>query len=244
MRALALAGALALWGCATAQVAVPPTDVAALQRSLNGQARFLRTSMHLTPFFGDDTRKLLTPLDPSLVRLLNDTSGKPIDPGPVEATFPAGTQARIVRVEFPTGWVMAERVLYTPRTLVWVYVELSGRSKNAAPAVLVLRPGLNSRADFEAELERQLSRDDQAARLESFSDTVQEAVKTKRAVSDMSAEALEMAWGFPESKRIELVESARRETWSWGDGARTAVLVDGRLREFSGASGASSSSSP
>ena len=60
----------------------------------------------------------------------------------------------------------------------------------------------------------------------------------------MPADALEMAWGFPESKRIELVDTQKKETWRWGDGARTATLVDGRLTAFTGASGASSSSSP
>ena len=61
------------------------------------------------------------------------------------------------------------------------------------------------------------------------------AIKTKRAIVDMPAEALEMAWGFPESKRVELVDTQRRETWYWGDKAREAVLVDGRVQTVSGA---------
>lgn len=235
MRSLALAACLSLLGCATAQVAVPPTDVADLERGLTGEARFLRTSMHVTPFYGDQTRKLLTPVDPSLVRFLNDTSGKPLNPGAVEATFPAGTPVRIMKVEFPSGWVMAERVLYTPRTLVWVYAEVTGRAKNAAPAVLVLRPGLTSKDDFNTELERHLTRQDPTPRLETFTDAVRDAIKTKRAIVDMPAEALEMAWGFPESKRVELVDTQRRETWYWGDKAREAVLVDGRVQTVSGA---------
>lgn len=233
MRAFALA--LALCGCATAQVALTPAESTDLLRELNGQQRFLRVSMNVTPFYGDATRKLLTPLEPSLVRFLNDTSGKPINPGAVEATFPAGTPVRIEKVEFPTGWTMAERVLYTPRTLVWVYVEVDGRPRNAPPAVLVLRPGLTTKDDFMVELEHHLTREDQAARLDGFSDAVREAIKKKQAVREMPATALEMAWGYPESKRIELVDTRRRETWSWGDGARKAVLLDGRVQEVSGA---------
>lgn len=235
MRYVALAAVLSLCGCATAQVALPPTESAALMRELNGQQRFLRVSMNVMPFYGDATRRLLTPLEPTLVRFLDDTSGNPIDPGAVEATFPAGTPVRIAKVEFPSGWTMAERVLYTPRTLVWVYVDVEGRSRNAPPAVLVLRPGLATKDDFMVELEHHLTREDQASRLDGFSDVVREAIKKKQAVRDMPATALEMAWGFPESKRIELVDTQRRETWSWGDGARKAVLVDGRVQEVIGA---------
>lgn len=236
--------AIALTGCATAQVTLPPTQVADLERSLNGDHRFLRVSMFLTPFYGDATRRLLTPVSPELVRLLDGAGGKPLNPGPAERTFPAGTPVRIEKVEFPSAWVMTERVLYTPRTLVWVYVELPGQPKNAPPAVLVLRPGLRSDQEFLAELERHLTREDQSKRLEAFSDAVREAIRTKGVAPEMPAEALEMAWGFPESKKIELVDTQRKETWRWGDGARTATLIDGRLTAFTGANGASSSSSP
>lgn len=250
VRQLAAVLALASTGCATAQVAIPPTQVADLERSLNGDKRFLRVSMFQTPFFGDATRRLLTPVSPELVRLLDGAGGKPLNPGAAERTFPAGTPVRLEKIEFPSAWVMAERVLYTPRTLVWIYVDVPGQPKNAPPAVLVLRPGLRSDQEFLAELERHLTREDQTKRLESFSDPVREAIRTKGVVLEMPAEAVEMAWGFPESKKIELVDSQRKETWRWGDGARTATLLDGRLTAFTGfngltgASGASSSSSP
>jgi hypothetical protein len=235
---------LGLCGCVTAQVAIPPTQVADLERSLNGEKRFLRVSMFLTPFFGDATKRLLTPVPPELVRLLDGTDGKPLKPGPIERTFPAGTAVRIEKVEFPSAWVMTERVLYTPRTLVWLYLDVAGTPSRSPPYVLVLRPGLKSDQEFLAELERHLTREDQAKRLEGFSDAVREAIRTKSVVLEMPAEALEMAWGFPESKKIELVDTQRKETWRWGDGARTATLVDGRLASFTGANGASSASSP
>lgn len=244
MRTLLVAGLLGLSGCVTAQVAIPPTQVADLERTLNGEQRFLRVSMYLTPFFGDSTRRLLTPVPPALVRLLDGTDGKPLQPGPIERTFPAGTAVRITQVEFPSAWVMTERVLYTPRTLVWVYVDVAGTPKQAPPYVLVLRPGLKTEQDFLAELERHLAREDQTRRLESFSDGVREAIRTKSATVDMPAEALEMAWGFPESKRIDLVGTQRKETWRWAEGVRTATLIDGRLTAFTGANGASSASSP
>ena len=246
MNRLATLGALALVlaGCATAQVAIAPTQVADLERTLNGDQRFLRVSMFLTPFYGDATKRLLTPVPPELVRLLDGTDHKPLNPGPVERIFPAGAAVRIAKVEFPSAWVMTERVLYTPRSLVWVYLDVAGAPRNSPPAVLVLRPGLKTDQDFLAELERHLTREDQTRRLETFSDPVREAIRAKTVLVDMPAEALEMAWGFPESKRIDLVDAQRKEIWRWGDGARTATLVDGRLTAFTGASGASSSSSP
>lgn len=244
MRFVALLVAMVLSGCVTAQVAVPPTEATAIERSLTGERRFLRVSMNQTPFFGDATRRLLTPLSPELVRLLQDTSGKPINPGAVEKTWPVGTPVKIAHVEFPTAWAMTERVLYTPRTLVWITLDVEGAARNAAPVVLVLRPGIKSQQEFLAELEHHLTREDPTQRLEGFSEAVREAVRTKKALKDMSADALEMAWGYPEQKKIELDGNTKRETWKWGDGARSAQLVDGRLLSFSGASDASSSSSP
>ena len=239
-----MAGLLSMSGCVTAQVAIAPTQVADLERSLNGEQRFLRVSMYLTPFFGDATKRLLTPVPPELVRLLDGTDGKPLKPGPVERTFPAGTAVRIMKVEFPSAWVMTERVLYTPRTLVWLYLDVAGTPRQAPPYVLVLRPGLKTDQDFLAELERHLTREDQSKRMESFSDGVREAIRTKSVIVDMPAEALEMAWGYPESKRIDLVGAQRKETWRWAEGLRTATLLDGRLTTFTGANGASSASSP
>ncbi len=244
MRLVGAVVALAFTGCVTAQVAIPPTQVSQLERQLNGEQRFLRVSMYVTPFYGDATKRLVTPVAPELVRYLDDTGGKPLNPGPVERTLPAGTAVRIVKVEFPSAWVMTERVLYTPRTLVWVYLDVAGTPKQAPPYVLVLRPGLKTDQEFLAELERHLSREDQARRLEAFSEAVREAVRTKAALVDMPAEALEMAWGYPESKKIELVGAQRKETWRWADGLRTATVIDGRLTTFTGANGASSASSP
>ncbi|MFZ5442692.1 MAG: hypothetical protein ACOZQL_21965 [Myxococcota bacterium] len=242
MRALALAAVFAFSGCVTAQVAIPPAQITELERRLTGDERFLRVSMFQTPFFGDATKRLLTPVPPELVRLLDDTAGKPINPGKIERTFPAGTRARIAKVEFPSTWAMTERVLYTPRTLVWLYVDVAGTAKQSAPLVLVLRPGLKSDQELLAELDRHLTREDPSKRLEELSEAVREAVRTKNALVDMPADALEMAWGFPESKRIELVGAQRKETWRWAEGARTATLVDGRVTALTGASAASSSS--
>jgi hypothetical protein len=232
IRSLVLAlGAMALSGCATAAIALPPEDAARLARELTGEQRFLRVSMYSTPFFKDASKKLLTPVAPDLVQLLEDPQGQPISPGEVEATWPAGTRVRILKVEYPSSWVMAERVLYTPRTLAWIYVDIAGAPRGSEPYVLVLRPGIKTSDEFRAELDRLLTRDDPAARLEAFSEGVRENIRTKTGAVDMPAEALEMAWGYPDARRIEFDGTHKKETWSWAQGKRVAVLVDGVTTE-------------
>jgi hypothetical protein len=219
-------------GCATAAIALPAGQAAQLERELAGEQRFLRVSMYSTPFFKDASKRLLTPVAPELVQLLDNPDGTPITPGPVEGTWPAGARARIVKVEYPTSWVMAERVLYTPRALAWVYVELADAPRGAAPFVIVLRPGIKQADEFRAELDRLLTRDDPAGRLSAFTEAVRDGVRTKTAAVDMPAEALEMTWGPPDARRIELDGTRKRETWSWAQGKRVAVLVDGVTSEL------------
>ncbi|MEW6433535.1 MAG: hypothetical protein AB1730_18670 [Myxococcota bacterium] len=230
-RALALAVFVLASGCATAAISVPPEQASRLERELTGEERFLRVSMYSTPFFKDASKKLLTPVAPELVQLLDNPDGTPINPGPVEATWPVGTRARIAKVEFPSSWVMAERVLYTPRTLAWIYVDLAGAPRGAGPFVLVLRPGIKTGDEFRAELDRLLTRDDPTSRLAAFGEGVRAAIRAKKAAVEMPAEALEMAWGYPDARRLELDGTHKKETWSWAQGRRTAVLVDGVVTE-------------
>lgn len=228
-----LVGAVILAGCATAQIAIAPLDAAKLQRRLTGEARFLRVSMYRTPFFGDSTKALLTAVPPDEVELLTNPDGSAISPGEIEAVLPVGTPVRVRAVEFPSATVMAQRVLLTPRTLAWVILEVARTSGAARPVVLVLRPGLSSASDVLAELDRYASVDDPTRRLDAFSESMREAIRAKRAVPEMPAEALEMAWGYPEQKRVELVNAQRKETWKWPR-KRSAVLLDGKVTALSG----------
>jgi hypothetical protein len=209
---------------------IAPDDRAWLEQSLTGPdaSRYLRQSLYVTPFFGDASRRLLTPYPPEDVDLLNDRLGKPINPGPVEATLPAGAKATIRRVEFPTAWVVTERVLYTPRTWPWVYVDVEG-APPGPPLVLVLPPHHKTRQDFLAEVERTLAAQDPAPKLAAFNEPVREAIKQKKTITDMPAEALEMSWGYPETIKRTLEGTVRKEEWIYPRGRRRAFLSDGLL---------------
>jgi hypothetical protein len=209
---------------------IAPDDRASLEHTLTGPgaSRFLRQSLYVTPFFGDASRRLLTPYPPEDVDLLNDRLGKPINPGPIEAILPAGAKATIRRVEFPTAWVVTERVLYSPRTWPWIYVDVEG-APPGPPLVLVLPPHHKTREEFLAEVERTLAAQDPSPRIAAFREPVREAIRQKKAITDMPAEALEMAWGYPETIKRTLEGSVRNEEWIYPRGRRRAFLSDGLL---------------
>jgi hypothetical protein len=196
-------------------------------------AQFLKVSMDVTPFFGDQSARLLTDLPPDEVRLLDDSEGHPIDPGKVERILPAGTQVEIDRLEFPTSLAVGGRMLYTPRTRPWLYLHLRGQP-NGPPLILVLRAEMRTESEVQSEIARYLTEADPAAQLARFPRPVQDAIAQKRALIDMPAEALLMAWGYPEKIHREFPEAGRKETWTWPDGLRKAELLDGRVSDLAG----------
>jgi len=223
--------ALLLCGCATTTL-LPTEERSEIQREVQAgrTEQFLKLSYYVQPFFGDASKKLLSPVPPEEVRLLETPDGKPISPGANEDIIPAGTPIRIRQIEFPTAWVMAERVVYTPRTQPWVYVDIKGKPQTH-PYILVLRPQIKSKQEFYAELERYVSVQDPAHVLAQWPEFVREAVRTKTAVEGMPSEALEMSWGYPERRRMSFDTSAQKEEWIYADGRRRAFVADGRLEQ-------------
>ncbi|MFP2956604.1 hypothetical protein ACLEPN_01920 [Myxococcus sp. 1LA] len=217
-------------GCAS-QTRMPPEARTSLNQSLTGPEaeQYLRVSSNVTPLFGDASKRLLTPYAPEDVRLLDDTKGNPINPGAVERILPAGTKLRITRVEFPTSWVITERVLYSPRAWPWVYLQEAGAPESAPPLILVLPPNLDRPEDFRTELEKYLSARDLKPTLDALPPAAQEAVREKKLVVNMSADAVRMAWGPPETVRRSLEGSSKHEEWTYPGGRRRAFLTDGRL---------------
>jgi hypothetical protein len=210
---------------------VPPEQRAGLKRELEGTERYLKLSFYATPFFGDTTKRLLTDVDPSQVRLLEQPNGTVINPGPIESTFPAGTVVRIKMLEFPTPIAQTERVLTTPRSQPWLYLDVAGTPQDALPYILVLRPQLKDDRELDAEVDRYLAREDPKRTLATFTEGVQNAVAAKKAVIDMPADALEMAWGYPERRVLAFEGDKKKETWIWSGDQRQAVLLDGRVAE-------------
>jgi hypothetical protein len=219
-------GALVASACAS-YATIPVEDRRLLERDLQAD-RFLRLSFYVTPFFGDTSKKLLTTVPPEDVRVMTSPRGEPVNPGPVESILRAGTKIRITKVEFPTAFAVAERPLQTPRTQPWIYLHPVGRP-NDPPLILVLRPQIRASAEFEAEVERYLSHADLSFTLSRWPETVQQAVRTKTAIIDMPAEALEMAWGYPEKKRVSFVNAVKSEQWLYSGERRQAYLVEGRI---------------
>jgi hypothetical protein len=218
-------------GCATT-TPLPTEERAQLEREImaGSRNRFLRLSFYVQPFFGDGNKKLLSPYPPEDVRLLETTGGKPVSPGPNEKVLPAGTQVIIRKVEFPTAWVMTERVVYTPRTQPWVYLDVEGESRTH-PFIVVLRPQIKTKQEFYAELERYVTEQDPSRMLALWPEFVREAVKSKSAVDGMPAEALEMAWGYPERRHMSFDNNGQKEEWFYADGRRRAVVIEGRVEQ-------------
>ena len=228
----ALAIGLSIASCAH-YTSLSAEDREGLQRELTREEadRFLRLSYYVTPFFGDSSKRLLTPTPPGELHLVND-SGQRVRPGGIERVLPAGTTVRVLKVEFPTAWTVAHRPVETPRSLPWVYLQTSP-NPSSTPLILLLPSRIDSVDIFKAELDLYASVSDPSASLSRWSEPIREAVRTKNAIPDMPDDALEMAWGYPERKRVSYEGSTRNEEWIYSGGARVAYLVDSRLSTWS-----------
>lgn len=229
---LPLAAALLAAGCAS-YTALSQEDRGRVEHDYarSDRPQFLKLSYFVTPFFGDPAKTLLTAVPPEEVRLLETPSGEPINPGDVKTVLPAGTPVIIDKIEFPTSMAVTERIVYTPRTQPWVYLRVPGAS-NAAPLILVLRHGMKSEEEVRAELSRYLTETDPAPQLAQWSKSIQEAIARKHAVVDMSAQALEMAWGYPERIQRTFEDEGRKEIWRYPGGQRSAQLLDDRVLDL------------
>lgn len=214
---------LALAACHPRAV-IPEEERLRVAEELDGRARWLRVACWAAPFFGDSTRYLLTDAPVDEVQLLESTSGRRIPPPPGERVLPPGTRVRIKTVEFPSAWLIAKRIVMTPRYHPWAILEVEG---DARPYVIVLPQEATRLEDVNAELARLLSTDDPRPDLEALSREQVEAIRRKDLVEGMTARAVEMAWGQPEKRRID--RPATTEDWTWPAGRRAAHFKEDRL---------------
>lgn len=226
LRALLLAAALLATACTPR--AVVPEGERQRARELEGARRYARVALFVGPFFGDSSKLLASDQPFGELDLLTTSTGSPIAPPPAERVLLPGTPLRVERVEFPTGWIIARRVVMTPRYHPWVYLTVEGDSR---PLVLVLSQTVKSADEVRAEIERVLVPDAGAGSgFQSLPDEQRSAVARKELVEGMGPPAIEMAWGYPERKIVD--RPAASEEWVWPEGKRRAFLRGGKLQRW------------
>ena len=223
LTSLVVAVALAAGGCAPLTV-VPDAERERTQAALEGQARWTRVALSVSPLFGDRGKLLLLDAPAADVDLLRGPDDKIIPPPAAERILPPGTPVRIERVEFPTGLIIATRAVMSPRYLPWVYLKAAGEER---PYVIVLSHASASADALLAELDRMLTRDDPSRALAALPREQRDAIGRRELVEGMGAPAVEMAWGVPEKIRID--RPAATAEWTWPAGKRRAWFQDEKL---------------
>jgi len=228
LRRLALFVALSCAAGCFPRATIPDEERQRISRELDGQQRWLAVSLNAGPLYGDASKQLASPKPFREVELLEDVDGRVIEPPPAEHVVPAGTPVRISSVELPTGWTIARRVVMTPRYHPWVLLEAPGETR---PLVLVLPQDADTFEDVRAEIDAVLTGTDPAPVLRALPDDHRAAVAKKSVVEGMSPRAVEMAWGQPWKRVLDV--PARKEEWSWPGEHRRAWFEDGRLVRWS-----------
>lgn len=229
---LAIVCTVALAGCAS-HSKVPDADRLKLERSLPGRTFYLRHAMYVGPFWADQDKRFLSDGVPGEIPWVVNPAGVPLDPGAPTAIVPAGTRVRVRKLELPTGMAVTTRNPFGPRYNAWLYVDVEGLPRSPAPVIL-LRRDISSHEEVMAEIGRWLSPDDLAPALAQLAPEVRTAVDEKRLVEGMPAEAVSMAWGYPERKEISPSPEGRVESWIWPFDKRKARIVAGRLVSWEG----------
>jgi hypothetical protein len=220
---LALALLLGSTAC-TPRVVVPDAERERTRTLLDGQQRYTRVALSVHPLFGDASKKLLLDGPPADADLLRGGNDELIAPPAAERILPPGTPVRIVEVEFPTPLVIARRVVMSPRYHPWAILQVAG---DARPNVLVLSQTAASADEVVAEVDRDLTTDDPSPALRALPAEQRDAVLKKELAEGMPLQAVEMAWGLPEKRRID--RPAGSEEWSWPGGRRRAFFQDEKL---------------
>ncbi|HET9554480.1 MAG TPA: hypothetical protein VFP50_16065 [Anaeromyxobacteraceae bacterium] len=219
-----LAVAALLASACTPRVVVPDAERERTRTLLDGQQRYTRVALSVHPLFGDGSKRLLLDGPPADADLLRGGNDELIAPPAAERILPPGTPVRVVEVEFPTPFVIARRVVMTPRYHPWAILKVAG---DARPHVLVLSQTAATADEVVAEVDRDLTTDDPSPALRGLPAEQHDAVLRKELTEGMPLQAVEMAWGLPEKKRID--RPAATEEWSWPGGKRRAFFQDEKL---------------
>jgi hypothetical protein len=229
MRALhaVLALSLTLLAACTPRAVIPDAERERVRGELDGKVRWLRVATYAAPFWEDRSKVLLSDVPLAELDLVEKPDGTPVAPPAAERVLLPGTALRIREVEFATSWIIAKRVVMTPRYHPWALLELQGDKRTQ---VLVLSQTAASYDEVRNELERILATDDPTPIFAALPQEQRDAIGKKELVEGMPPRAVEMAWGLPERRRID--RPAATEEWTWPDGKRKAFFQDERLQRF------------
>jgi hypothetical protein len=227
MRAFLVLLAVSLLSACTPRVVVPDATREQVHAELDGKVRFLRVATYATTFWEDRSKVLLSDAPLADLDLVERPDGAPVPPPPAERILLPGTAVRIREVEFPTGWIIAKRIVVTPRYHPWALLELDGDKRTP---VLVLSQTAASFDAIRTELERILSTDDPSSLFAALPQEQRDAIARKELVEGMSPRAVEMAWGLPERRRID--RPASTEEWTWPGGKRKTFFQEERLQRW------------
>jgi hypothetical protein len=219
-----LSFSLALAAGCTPRAVIPDAERQRVTTDLAGQQRWLRVAVWVTPFWGDRTKVLLTDVPADELDLVEDTGGHPVAPPPPERILLPGTAVRIRDVEFPTGWIIAKRVVMSPRYHPWVLMDRAGDDRTS---VIVLSQTAANFDEVRAEVDRLLTTDDPAPVFSALPPEQRDAIGRKELLEGMGPRAVEMAWGLPERRKID--RPASTEEWAWPGGKRRAFFQEDRL---------------
>jgi hypothetical protein len=218
---------LALLAACTPRAVIPDAERQRVQTEQNGQARWLRVAAYVAPFWEDHSKVLLSDAPLADLDLVEQPDGTPVRPPPAERILLPGTPLKIREVEFPTSWIIAKRVVMTPRYHPWVFLDGPGDKRTY---VIVLSQTAASADAVRSELDRLLSTDDPSSLFLALPVDQRDAIGRKELIEGMSPRAVEMAWGLPERRRID--RPAATEEWVWPDGKRKAYFQEERLQRW------------
>ena len=227
MRRVASVLALALLAACTPRAVIPDAERQKVQTELGGQTRWLRVAAYVAPFWEDNSKLLLSDEPLGGLDLVERPDGTPVAPPTAERILPPGTALKVREVEFATSWIIAKRVIMTPRYHPWVLLDAPGERRSY---VIVLSQTAASADEVRTELDRLLSTDDPSSLYLSLPVEQRDAISRKELLDGMSPRAVEMAWGFPERRRID--RPAATEEWIWPDGKRKAFFQEERLQHW------------
>lgn len=187
-------------GC-YAPAAISPAIQKALNARLTGQVLELRHSCYVLPLFDENELWLLSPREPSTLRLIDDARGQPIPaPKPV-GILAAGTRMVAVRLAPPDLWALTQRVWTTPRFHSWIYLQEVPSPSRATPRTYIML--IDDTARSEAELAQQIAHilapeGEVTTWLTTLRPTERAAIRHKEVVAGMTARAMEAAVGVRE----------------------------------------------